>query len=32
MWYKWQDDFLFIGDFANGRIEDVHTLGRTGKL
>jgi outer membrane receptor protein involved in Fe transport len=24
--YKWQDDFLYIGDFANGRIEDVHTL------
>jgi outer membrane receptor protein involved in Fe transport len=24
--YKWQDDFYFIGDFANGRIEDVHTI------
>jgi outer membrane receptor protein involved in Fe transport len=24
--YKWQDDFFFVGDFANGRIEDVHTV------
>jgi outer membrane receptor protein involved in Fe transport len=24
--YKWQDDFYFVGDFANGHIEDVHTL------
>ena len=24
--YKWQDDFYFVGDFANGRIEDVHTI------
>jgi outer membrane receptor protein involved in Fe transport len=24
--YKWQDDFFYVGDFANGRIEDVHTV------
>lgn len=24
--YKWQDDFYFVGDFANGHIEDVHTV------
>jgi len=24
--YKWQDDFYFVGDFANGHIEDINTL------
>lgn len=24
--YKWQDDFFFVGDFANGHIEDIHTV------
>ncbi len=24
--YKWQDDFFYESDFANGSIEDIHTL------
>jgi outer membrane receptor protein involved in Fe transport len=24
--YKWQDDFFYEGDFANGQINDIHTL------
>ena len=24
--YKWQDDFYYVGDFANGHIEDVQTV------
>ncbi len=24
--YKWQDDFFYVGDFTNGKIQEIHTV------
>ncbi len=24
--YKWQDDFFYVGDFTNGKIEEIQTI------